>query len=321
MSDASTYVEDFLGRLKGELEPFAYSVSDLVERYGRAYQDDAAFILRKLEEFAARHGHGLPYVLDLYLRFTEHTVEEYRLYGATGRYRYETGEPGGAIFPGGDFDLSYLYVLTASTALNRSRYEVYRHYREAAREYLKPGGSFLEIGGGNCLDALFAGDFGRVEVYEVNEKSLVWQEILGLSGKVDLRVATYDFEDSGRYDFVSMLEVLEHVSDPGEYLRGAHRALKDDGRAYLTFAIRMPQFDHLYHFKSVEQCRRLLSESGFRVADDYCTISSYRPFDEAERWELADDPRYAVTYCCVAEKQQPEEADDLLREFNLSLDL
>lgn len=319
MSNAPLNVEDFKGLLKGELEAFSYSVDDLIERYGRTYLNDAEFIVGKLNEFAARHGHSIEDVLNLYRRFTEQVIEEYRVYAETGKYRYETGESPGAVFGNEQFDFCYLYVLTISTALNRSRYEVYLHYREMVRKYLAHGDLLLEIGGGNCLDALFASDFGHVDVYELNSESLVWQEIAGLSGKVNLKIETYDFAESKRYDFVSMLEVLEHVTDPGAYLRGAHRVLKDDGRAYLTFAIRMPQFDHIYHFRSIEECQQLLSEAGFRVVDDYCTISSYRPFSEAERWELAADPHYAVTYCCVVEKLPPE-TDALLLDFNVSLD-
>ena len=319
MTNATLNVEDFRGLLKGELEPFSYSVGNLMERYGQTYLDDAEFIIGKLTEFAARHGHSLEDVLSLYRRFTDQVVEEYRLYAQTGKYRYETGESPGPVFAEGHFDLCYLYVLTLSTALNQSRYEVYLHYREMVRKYLAHGDLSLEIGGGNCLDAMFASDYGRVEVYELNKESLLWQEIAGLRGKINLKIETYDFAEIRRYDFVSMLEVLEHVTDPGTYLRGVHRVLKDDGRAYLTFAIRMPQFDHVYHFRSIEECQQLLSETGFSVVDDYCTISSYRPFSEAERWELAADPRYAVTYCCVVEKLPPE-TDALLLDFNVSLD-
>lgn len=320
ISDSAYCVEDFLGLLEGELEPFKYSVADLIERYGNGYLDDAEFIIRKLQAFASIHGHDLAEALAIYRRSTEQVVEEYRLYAATGKYRYETGESPRSVFTGDHFDLSYLYVLTLSTALNRSRYEVYLHYREMARKHLPRGGGwFLEIGGGNCIDAMFINNFGHVKVYELNEKSIIWHEILGLIGKVDLRIEPYRFEELEQYDFVSIIEVLEHVGDPAAYLRGLHKVLKYDGRAYLTFAVRMPQFDHVYHFRSVEECQQLLSDAGFRVADDYCTISSYRPFAEGERWKLAADPRYAVTYCCVAAKQSPE-TEAILREFNLSLD-
>jgi SAM-dependent methyltransferase len=320
MLSASTYVEDFLSHLNGDLEPFGYSVRDLIECYGREYEDDAAFILGKLEEFAALHGHGLVEILELYLQFTRQVVEEYRLYGKTGRYRYETETSAAPDFGDGDFNLSYLYVLTLSTALNRSRYEVFRHYRGMLKKHLGPGGAILEIGGGNCLDALYTCDFGSVDVYELNDKSLIWQELLGLRGQINLKIETYDFADLRRYDFVSMIELLEHVSDPAAYLRGLHKVLKDDGHAYLTFAVRMPQFDHLYHFRSADECKRLLDDSGFAVAEDYFTISSYRPFREEERASLANDSRYAVTYCCVVEKQSGAEAEQLLREFNLSIE-
>ena len=305
--------------LTGELEPFSYSVGDLIERYGQTYLTDAEFIMTKLKEFAARHNDTLEDVLSLYRHFTDHVVDEYRRYAQTGKYRYETGETPDVVFADGQFDLDYLYVLTLSTVLNRSRYEVYLHYREMVRKYLKHKNSLLEIGGGNCLDALFASDFANVDVYELNEESRVWQEIAGLNGKINLKIKTYDFAESGRYDFVSMLEVLEHVTDPGAYLCGVHRVLKDEGHAYLTFAVRMPQFDHFYHFRSIEECQQLLSETGFGLSDDYCTISSYLPFTEAERWQLAADPRYAVTYCCVVDKL-PRKTDALLLDFNLALD-
>jgi SAM-dependent methyltransferase len=138
---------------------------------------------------------------------------------------------------------------------------------------------------------------------------------------VDLKIEYYTFDDRARYDFVSMIELLEHVSDPAAYLRGAHRVLADDGCAYLTFAVRMPQLDHLYQFDSVEECRQLAEAAGFRVVEDYCTINTHQPFAEAERWGLAADPKYAVTYCCLVRKQTGREAAALIEDFNDDLDL
>jgi hypothetical protein len=70
----------------------------------------------------------------------------------------------------------------------------------------------------------------------------------------------------------------------------------------------------------LDECRRLLDECGLAVVEDYSTIGSYRPFREDEREALADDPRYAVTYCCVAEKRAEGGAEQLLNDFNLSLE-
>jgi hypothetical protein len=64
----------------------------------------------------------------------------------------------------------------------------------------------------------------------------------------------------------------------------------------------------------------MLYEEGLKVRNEYCTISTYMPFKEEERWELANNPQYAVTYCCVVEKNRAHDVDQLLQSFNTDLD-
>jgi hypothetical protein len=174
----------------------------------------------------------------------------------------------------------------------------------------------LEIGGGNCLDSMFVSGFGTVDVYEKNELSLVWQKILGLGQRITLKLENYCFQDIGKYDLVTMIELLEHVESPNSYLKGARAVLEDDGYGYLTFAVRMPQVDHIQQFDSIEECKNLIQQCGFGVVEDFCTILNYVPFDDDERWSLAADPNYAVTYCCVVEKETENDIDRLVGTFN-----
>ena len=312
--------EDFRQRLQGDCEPFAYHVRELEQLYGDTYRRDAALIMQQLESFASHHGDALPGVLHRYEEYTRELLAEYEAYRRTRRYRHSSEEEIEHIVDGEQFKKEYLYTLTLSTALNRSRYEVHLHFKEMIKKYLKPGSTILEIGGGNCLNALLASDYGRVCVYEKNELSLLWHEILELQDKVELKIQTYRFDEPNRYDFVVMVELLEHVNDPSRYLDGAYTVLKDKGHAYLTFALRMPQVDHVSEFTSVEQCHALLDEAGLPVVEEYCTISSHRPFDEEERWELARDPKYPVTYCCVVGKFASNEASPQVESFNEELE-
>jgi hypothetical protein len=309
-------LDDLVQLLDDDLELFGYGVRDLTERYGEAYTRDATFILNRLEQFAACHDDTLLGILRLYSDFTRKVVEDYQLFARTGRYENSSESDIEHLVSDPTFQLHYLYFLTLSSALLRSRYEVFRHYRSMVRKHLSGDNLCLEIGGGNCIDALFMSDFGRVTVFERNELSQLWQKILGLEDQVNVNIASYDFGDHAKYDFVTMIELLEHVSDPAQYLKGTHQILKDEGSAYLTFALRMPQVDHLFLFESIEQCQTLLSENGFSIVEEFCTINTHQPFAEEARWTLANNPKSAVTYCCYVKKHAAREIQRLIDSFN-----
>jgi SAM-dependent methyltransferase len=314
--ERSSYLDEFCRSLNGDLELFRYAIEDLEERYGETYSSDATFILSNLASFAAHHNHSLSQVLRTYADFTAQVLEDYKIFARTGRYQYHSEEQIERIVSDKAFQLDYLYILTLSTPLNRSRYEVFLNFRNAVRKYLRRESLCLEIGGGNCFDSVFLSNYGRVDVFERNEKSLLWRDILGIGNNINLKIEYYQFDDVGKYDFVSMIELLEHVSTPAEYLLGAHDVLKADGCAYFTFAIRMPQIDHLYQFDSIEQCQNLLSDTGFTIVEDYCTINTHRHFEEEERWALAANPKFAVTYCAFVRKQPGHQVPNLIGEFN-----
>lgn len=308
--------EDFRRLLIQDLEFFRYPVDDLTKRYNHDYVQDAVPILQRLEVFAERNGSTFKQVLSQYGVYVRRVAREYQEFQKTGNYQSALGENANPQMDDPALQLEYLYILTLSTPLNRSRYEVFRHFRATAKGYLSPGSRMLEIGSGNCLDALFASQYAHVDAYELNPFSAHWQQILNLKERVSLNVKWYDFEATQPYDFVAMVELLEHLLHPQQYLEGAHRVLKDGGYAYFTFAIRMPQFDHLFQFNSIEECQNMVCGSGFRIAEEFCTISTYLPFEEHERWQLANDPRYAVIYCCVAQKIDSGQTTDLLDDFN-----
>ena len=302
------HFEDLLVLLQGDLDVFRYPVLDLAERYGQRYREDALSILSKLEEFAGAHGETLADALKFYRAHVAETAEDRRLYQGSRKE--------GVLPQDLRFKRHYLFALTLSTALNRSRYELFLDYRKVIGEHVRKGISILEIGAGNCLDARFASSYGKVCAYEKNELSQVWHGILNLEETVDLHIEEYRFDQPQAYDLVTMIELLEHLADPVAYLKKTSQVLRHGGLAYLTFAIRMPQIDHLYDFGSIDECRGLLDQAGLTILHEQCMIDTFRPFEESERWQLAKDPRQAVIYCCLARRQEDEELGVLLSEFN-----
>lgn len=312
----SLFLDEFCSLLNGDLELFRYEIEEMREHYGETYSNDATFILSNLEDFAAYHDHSLLQVLRIYADFTAQVLEDNKTFARTGRYRYQSEDEIQNIVSNQCFQLDYLYILTLSTPLNRSRYEVFRHFRNTVTKCLKRGSLCLEIGGGNCLDSAFLSGYGQIDVYERNEKSLLWRDILGVGNKISLKIEDYKFDDFDKYDFVSMVELLEHVSTPAEYLLGAHDVLKADGCGYFTFAIRMPQIDHLFQFDSIEECQSMLHDAGFTIVEDYCTINTHQQFEEDERWAMAANPKFAATYCAFVRKRGGHEVLNLIDEFN-----
>src|SRR5262245_49365205 len=180
---------DIFTILKNDLEVFRYPVMDLIDLYDESYKESATFILQKLEEFAARNGNTLNELLCLYADYTKKVVAERILFKKTGRYLYTSEAEIRHIIEDRLFKLKYMYILTLSTLLNRSRYELFLHYRRMAKKYLQRGSTILEIGGGNCLDSKFISAYGKVDVYELNEMSLLWLEVLNLSEEINLKIA------------------------------------------------------------------------------------------------------------------------------------
>lgn len=309
-SPATRDFEAFLALLQGDLEVFLCMAKDLEARYGGLYRKDALFILNHLDAFARHQGETLGDVLGFYRNYVDRVSRERRIFQATGAWPAALG-------PDGDWAYrKYLYALTLSTMLTPSRYELFLDYRRALEDHLLPGSSILEIGAGNCLDAASASTRGRVEAYERNPLSRVWQSLLDPAGRIDLRIEECRFERAQAHDWVTMIELLEHLPDPATYLEGALRVLRDDGLAYMTFALRMPQADHLWPFQSVEECRELLQVSGFRLVRDHCLIDTCMPYEENERWSLAEDSTQAVIYCCLARKHVDRQAASRLADFN-----
>ena len=51
-----------------------------------------------------------------------------------------------------------------------------------------------------------------------------------------------------RYQAIVLIEILEHLADPESLISLVADSLKPNGRLFLTTAINIPQFDHLYNF-------------------------------------------------------------------------
>ncbi len=57
------------------------------------------------------------------------------------------------------------------------------------------------------------------------------------------------YEPNKLYDKILLIELLEHLGNPGILLTDVMKSLKPHGRIHFTTAVNIPQFDHVYNFE------------------------------------------------------------------------
>ena len=67
------------------------------------------------------------------------------------------------------------------------------------------------------------------------------------------------------HDAVYAIELLEHLDDPYAFLKDCRDSLAPGGRAIVTTATNVPQFDHRYNFVSDEEFERRAADLGLRL--------------------------------------------------------
>ncbi|MEM7392390.1 MAG: class I SAM-dependent methyltransferase, partial [Verrucomicrobiota bacterium] len=297
-------LETFRKRLTGRLRLFSLPVATCSKRFGDEYEQDAAFILSFVEGMAEKLGHDLDTVLTDYLDYAGNQVEEQKAFNQSGRYAHSRFEEVRELVESEDFQQRNIYTLSLSYVLSPYRYQLLRYVRDSVNHHLQPGDRCLEIATGTGIDATVASRTGAdIETYDLNPFSQACLDVLQPPGHVHFHPRFYDFDEEEAYDHCLMIELLEHLEQPADYLEKARRVLKPNGTATLTFAMRMPQADHLYLFRSIEEPQKMVEEAGFERLDQDLFVSSF--FKENEDKEnLVDSPEHAAVYACTVRRKK-----------------
>jgi hypothetical protein len=289
--------------LESEWRLLSLPVAQCMKKYDEEYRQDANILLAFVEEFCARNGHDFRFALQKYANYVESQIREQAAFSTSGRYRFSTETEANQALALEQSHSTYMIILALSYILSLHRYELLRYVRRFVKDHVKPEDICLQIGTGMGLEAhLFAMQGARLETYDINPVSPLCLEIWGNSARVRFHPTAYEFREESKYDHCLLVEILEHLQDPHGMLRGAERILRHGGRALLTFALRMPQVDHVYLFQSVSQARELIVESRFKIRDEAYFISSFLKHPEEESARLAESSRLPCVYACVVEK-------------------
>jgi methionine biosynthesis protein MetW len=107
--------------------------------------------------------------------------------------------------------------------------------QDTAVRLVRPGGRLLDVGcGRGAVASLLSERFEAVHGVDTDEEALAKAAERGVDvARVDLDREPLPFEE-GYFDAVVSLDVIEHVLDPGTFVRELARVLRPGGKVYLA---------------------------------------------------------------------------------------
>jgi 2-polyprenyl-3-methyl-5-hydroxy-6-metoxy-1,4-benzoquinol methylase len=143
---------------------------------------------------------------------------------------------------------------------------------------LKPG-KLIEIGFGTgvCTYEFYRRGY-ECTGYELEHKSIEFANALFNTTKekiIDFRGEIFE-KDYGSYDYLAVLEVLEHIINDKEALESWSKLLKSDGRIIVSVPAKMKKYSYVDkvagHIRRYERDElvKLLESSGFKIETLFC---------------------------------------------------
>lgn len=198
----------------------------------------------------------------------------------------------------------YMVGLLISYLFWPNHYELFRFFKNNLPDAAKIK-TYLEVGVGH---GLFTSNMLRqypgitAKAVDISETSIKTTKEILKTFQVEVDNIEFihgdylslNFKESG-FDFIIMGEVLEHVNNAPDFMVRTKKLLNRGGSIYISTCANSPALDHVYHFKSAEEIRELITSHGFKIVRDLALPAEDVP---PERWasELT-----TINYCALLE--------------------
>ena len=246
---------------------------------------------------------GVDYLAGAYLKMCADVMSEQKKFMQTGEYSCESfSKARENVYENEEAMKSYMHGLLLSQFLWKNHNMIFNFYlREvSAAVDIK---SYLEIGPGHGLflsqavrifpEASFlAVDISRTSL------GMAKKMVETFSGRNDVAFEYGDIRNypvQGKFDFIGMCEVLEHVEDPKSLLTVAKELLAPGGRLFVTTCANCPAVDHLYNFNTVEAIGEMIADAGLKIVNELALAVEEIP---REKWT---EERAGVNYAATLE--------------------
>ncbi len=246
----------------------------------------------------------LDYAVDSYLTLCNDMMISQRYFMKTGRYPAEkTSQTIEAVYNADIRMKAYMTGLAISQFLWGSHYRMYQFLLNALNSEKGRIKHYFEIGPGH---GLFLNDAFHILGPDIHYTTI---DISKMSMEVSRSFINYftggsshieyivkdvlEYDPIGKFDFITMGEVLEHVENPGELLLKISRLLTPDGVAFISTCVNCPAIDHVYHFKQIDEIRNLIGGNELKIEQELVLPVEDLPMDEIIRLKVT------INYCAL----------------------
>lgn len=293
-------VEDLEARLREEYKPLYLARRALKVMKGEVPSQYAEEIIGFLN-----YQHPSEDVIGEYIQRSRNLEDRQSYFEKYGQYKQSSYQEVKKI-P----DKRYKISLLLSFITTNHRYEILKKLIEFLESSDRRYPDILSVGFGTGYEIKIAYESlpeCTIEAFDKSEESLNYaSSLLGYFGYEDdcLRRELFPLEDeegvgdfTDSYDKVILCELLEHLENPLIALKNSKEALRPGGKMFLTFAIKIPQKDHVYLYRNISEARQQIDEAGLRIESDRFTPVTVMPFSEDERGSFGKG-----NYICVVKK-------------------
>jgi len=161
---------------------------------------------------------------------------------------------------------------------------------------------------GHCVDAI------DISENSINKTNIKMQDTTLFNNKPNVWLSTIELlEYTGKYDYIILADILEHIEDDKKILNKAFKLLKNDGKLIISVpAIKMLYgthdiyCEHIRRYSKNEICSKLI-DSGFEIV-----VARY--------WNLLLIP-VAFFFSKILKKSYPHSTVNSIKIFNKMLEL
>ena len=196
---------------------------------------------------------------------------------------------------------SYMIGIGMSQFLWPTHYAMYSFFIDKILNKKSNISRYLEIGPGHGLFLLQAlrnlKQDTKFEIVDISKTSIkITKSIIDFLVKKEKKINyttqnIFDFESSNKFDFITIGEVLEHVTKPQEILKKIKKLMNKNGSVYLSTCVDCPSIDHVYHFKSIGDIEKMIKKSGFKILDRRILPVEDKPMKEIIKNKIT------INYC------------------------
>lgn len=265
---------------------------------------------QRLEEFSERFQRFLDhqkvpmdYVVDAYLKMCRDMLSEQIYFKKTGEYTSKTAAEANARIYSSNVEMtSYMYGLAISQFLWPNHYGQFAFFAEQSAK-LTHVSSYLEVGPGHGLFLLESlkrfskADFLAVDISPISigiSKSLV--KFFEPSSRCEFVLQDVNDLKGGRFDYIVMCELLEHLDCPSDILHKVYSLLKPGGHCFITTCANAPAIDHVYLYHNVAHMQKELTDARFKITAEIALPVGNFP---RERW---DAEKVEINYAAMLQK-------------------